>query len=113
MRASLVKHLNDLITNDGDSPRKLCENISLKEVTRVSKQMPKDEVQKFETTRKESHCDSCVPVFGAKAKDTLSKDTMYQLQMILAPSQGVFETSVRLQRGKFCGQSYTRAHARV
>ena len=98
---AVIKHLNDLITNDGDSPRKLCENISLEEVTRISKQMPKDEVQKFKTTRKESHCDSCVPVFGEKAKDTLSKDTMYQLQMVLAPSQGVFETSVRLQRGKF------------
>ena len=93
---AVVHFLNNLIASSG-AEKDLCYNLTLKRINSAVKQMPRDEVQTFQKTRPVGHCDSCVAIFGTKSTDTSAKDTVYQIQFVVSPSDGLFEASVSLR----------------
>ena len=94
---AVIGAMNNL-TSRGNSALH-CERLQLKKVNSVLREMPSDEVQRFEKTKAVEKCDSCEPVFGRKRDDKSFKDNLYQIQLITKPGDGVFEASVRVWNG--------------
>ncbi|KAK3752118.1 hypothetical protein QZH41_002169 [Actinostola sp. cb2023] len=95
---SILTHINNL-TSSSEQLRQLCRPLELKTIQAVWKEAPNKKVQRFKKTKKVRKCDSCVPVYGDKSYDTLTKDTMYQMQFVVEPGPAVFEASVRMIKG--------------
>ncbi|KAK3733622.1 hypothetical protein QZH41_016397 [Actinostola sp. cb2023] len=93
-----VAFINKLLKNDSKvEPH--CHKLSLKEVKTVLREMPNDKVQKFKTSYRDHRCDSCGVTLGDKDENTLTHDTLYQIQFVTSPNDGFYEASVRIHGG--------------
>jgi len=78
---------------------KLCQKLVLKEVRSAFRDMPSETLQFFKKSKRNEICDSCGLEYGEKSKNTLVRDTLYQLQLVTSPNEGFFEASVRMKKG--------------
>ncbi|KAK3749596.1 hypothetical protein QZH41_002777 [Actinostola sp. cb2023] len=90
-----VAFINNLLKNDS-KVEPLCHKLSLKEVKTALREMPNDKVQKFKTSYRDHRCDSCGVSLGDKDENTLTHDTLYQIQFVTSPNDGFYEASVRV-----------------
>ncbi|KAJ7392248.1 hypothetical protein OS493_013626 [Desmophyllum pertusum] len=96
----VARYVNNL-TSQSDELTKLCQRLILKEVKTAFREMPKEAMQRFHDSKHGANdwCDSCETVMGAKAENTIVRDTLYQLQLVTSPNEGFYEVSVRMKKG--------------
>ena len=94
----VLSYMNNLLSQN---PRitKLCQKLTLKEVKSAFRDMPGEEMQFFKRSKRDKICDTCGLEYGSKSKNTLALDTLYQLQLISFPNDGLYEASVRMTKG--------------
>lgn len=78
---------------------KLCHKLSLKRINKASREMPGNKVQTFKSSYKNQECDSCGVRLALKAKNTLVRDTLYQIEFITSPNSAIYEASIRVSSG--------------
>lgn len=96
----VVLHINNL-TSQNEDLVKMCRRLKLKEVNRAFREMPSEAMQRFQGTTRDARdtCDGCGVVLGKKSRNTLVKDTLYQLHFVTSPNEGFYEATVRIQKG--------------
>ena len=96
----VVTHINNL-TSQSDELSQMCQRLGLKEIKNAFHEMPKEAMQRFRGSKNgaQDACDACEVVLGKKSKNTLVRDTLYQLQLVTSPNEGFYEASVRVQKG--------------
>ena len=94
----IVNHINNLLSRN-PKVKKLCQKLVLKEVRSAFRDMPSETLQFFKKSKRNEICDSCGLEYGEKSKNTLVRDTLYQLQLVTSPNEGFFEASVRMKKG--------------
>ena len=94
----VVNFMNSLMSKNSHL-EKLCHKLVLKRINSAFRDMPSEKVQYFAKSRRDSDCDSCGSIFGEKSANTLSDDTLYQLQFVTSPNEGFYEASVKMKRG--------------
>lgn len=95
----VIKYMNDAISANSVAS-KLCSRLSLKEISLAQQQLPSEKLQTFLESKRDHRCDSCGVVIGSPAENTLKQDTVYQVQFTTSPNNGVYESSVKLNKGK-------------
>lgn len=91
-----VSSINHQINETKD---KLCRPLVLKRINKASREMPGRKVQTFKSSYKNQECDSCGARHALKAKNTLIKDTLYQIEFITSPNSALYEASVKVVDG--------------
>ena len=95
----IVKHMNGLIAANS-AASKLCAPLTLMNIKSAQQQLPNQKLQTFLHSKRDGRCDSCGVVVGEKSINTLKKDTIYQVQFTTSPNNGLYEVSVKLNKGK-------------
>ncbi|XP_068675511.1 uncharacterized protein [Montipora foliosa] len=94
----VVNHINHELSKNPEVA-KLCHKLDLVEVKNVFRDMPSGTMQFFKQSKRDQTCDNCGLEFGEKSRNTLVKDTLYQLQIVTSPNNGFYEASIRLEKG--------------
>ncbi|KAK3751782.1 hypothetical protein QZH41_013246, partial [Actinostola sp. cb2023] len=94
-----VLYINKLLEKS-NMTAELCHKLKLAEVKSILREMPNERVQKFHKSYADDKCDSCGVNLGAKSKNTLAYNTLYQIQFVTSPNDGFYEVSVKLSNGR-------------
>lgn len=94
----IVNHINQVLSQNPEV-MKLCHKLKLLEVRSAFRDMPSETLQFMKKSKRDEVCDSCGVEFGEKSKNTLVRDTLYQLQIVTSPNEGFYEASVKMVKG--------------
>ncbi|EDO48202.1 predicted protein, partial [Nematostella vectensis] len=93
-----VAAINRLL-NETQESRDMCTGLTLKEVKSASRELPSQVVQTFKYSFPNRECDSCGVKLAAPAKNTMVKDTLYQIKFVTSPNSAYYEASISLNGG--------------
>ena len=94
----VVKFMNNLMSKYS-ALENLCQKLVLKEVQSAYIDMPNVKLQLFEKSSRDDDCDSCGVILGEKSVNTLTKNTLYQLQFTTSPNDGFYEATIKMKKG--------------